>query len=541
MRVREAILNYLIKNDIKTLYGIPSGTFSAIADCIDDFDEIELVIPKNEAAAGFSATKYARVSNKLGVCILAGSVGVANAMNGIAEAEQTKSPVLVIGGYVNQPDQNLGAIQELEGHRLVKNIVKYYTVVENEKETLPKLKEAMEKALEYPRGPVFVGIPVNIQREEYTGEDVEKASVKNVKTDYSSLDKAVNIINNCKNGVILLGGGCRGLSDKIKKLEEKLNWRIFYTSGGKGIIEDDYRLNMGNYGFCSTDLASEYMQRDDIECVLALGSQLGELATNYFDKTLFENRKLIHIDVDKKVFEKAFKADLPIIADLNDALDYLCKIDKKDLNNDIKESKNKPYVKDHTGLSMRLLYENITNVLPKNTFYMQDIGLSMAFAYKYLSVSKDGEFECNPTYGCMGSSVGALGVSRLYPNRPIAVFIGDGSFYMNGMSELLTAKKYNMNILYFVINNSALGLVAKGQKSVYGRAHKGFFNEDIDIHKIVEAMGIPSIQINDSQQINGLKDLLKDKKGPIVIDVVTNLSENIYIDRFKTLKTETNS
>ncbi|GAA0735131.1 thiamine pyrophosphate-binding protein [Clostridium oceanicum] len=539
MKVCEAVLDYLIKNNIKTLYGIPCGTFSAIVDCIDDFNEIELIIPKNEGAAGFSATKYAKISRKLGVCILGGSVGVANAMNGIAEAEQTKSPVLIIGGYVNQPDQNLGAIQELEGHRLVKDIVKHYTVVENEKETLTKIKEAMEKALEYPRGPVFVGLPINIQRQEYTGEDIEKVSIKNGETDYASLDKAVDMINDCKNGVILLGGGCRKVSDKIKKLEEKLNWRIFYTSGGKGIIEDDYRLNMGNYGFCSTKLASEYMKRDDIECVLALGSQLGELASNYFDKTLFKNRKLIHIDVDKRVFQKAFKADLPITSDLDNALDYLCKIDKKDLNNDIKELRNKPYVKDHKGLSVRLLYENITNILPKNTFYMQDIGLSMAFAYKYLSVPKGGGFECNPTYGSMGSTSGALGVSRLYKDRVIAVFIGDGAFYMNVMSELLTAKKYNMNIIYFVINNSALGLVAKGQKMVYKRAHSGFYDEDVDIHKIVEAMGIPSVRIDDFNQIKDLKDLLKDRKGPMVIEVITDLSENIYIDRFKTLKIET--
>lgn len=535
MKVSEQILKYLLKNGIETIYGVPSGTISPIVDSFNDFNKIKYIITKNEAAASYSACKFAKVTQKLGVCLMSGSVGIGNAINGIAEAFETKAPILIITGYVAKWQQGLGAIQELTSEKYLNKIVKYTTTINDERNVLKELKKAMEIAMEHPRGPVHIGLPIDIQKLEYLGNQVDIMQPRKIQSDYESLDKAINFINDSSDGLVIVGGGCRNLVEKIKKLEKKLNWRLVTTTSGKGIIEEDYRLHMGNFGFPGTDLANKIIKNQNVDCVLVLGSKLGESATQNFDRNLVKN-KLIHIDIDNNVFNRAYNADISVIADLDVAIDYIAEnINYKNLNNDIKEPLNNPYIKNHTGLSLRVLYEKITDILPKNTFYVNDMGNSMIFCFKYLRVPSEGDFECNLNYACMGSSIGAMGINRIDPNRPVAVFIGDGSFYMSGMAELLTAKKYNMKIVYFVINNSSLSFVDKGHMSIFGRTFKEFSDEELDISAFVKSMNIKSIRIKENEEIEYLKEFLGDINGPIVIDVVTDSTEPIPTNRFNDL------
>lgn len=159
----------------------------------------------------------------------------------------------------------------------------------------------------------------------------------------------------------------------------------------------------------------------------------------------------------------------------------------------------------------------------------------MIFSFKYLKVPQEGDFESNINYACMGSSIGAMGISRIDTNRPIAVFIGDGSFYMNGMAELLTAKKYNMKIVYFVINNSSLSFVDKGHTAIFGRTVKEFSDENLNISNLVSCMNIKSIRIKENEDIELLHEFLSDITEPVVIEVVTDSTEPIPTNRFNDL------
>lgn len=535
MKTCDKILEYLSKNGVKALYGVPSGTISPIVDALNDVDDMEYIITKNEAASSYAACKYAKVTQKLGVCLMSGSVGLANAVNGIAESLETKAPVLIIGGLVARWQQGLGAMQELDSEKIIGGLVKYYKRVIEEKDVIKELKKAIEIAMEHPRGPVYIGIPLDLQRELYTGIDVSLPRPRKVETDYEGLDKVVEMIDECKNGVLILGGGCRGLGDKIKCLEEKLNWRIVTTTSGKSVLNEDYPLNMGNFGFPGTDLANDYMKRDDIDCIVALGTKLGEAATENFSKDLVKN-KMIHIDIDNNVFNRAYNSDLSVVANLNLAIDYIAdNIKRKNLDNNIKEPRNNPYTRNYDGVSLRVLYEKITDILPQDTFYVNDMGCSMMFCFKYLKVPVRGDFECNINYGCMASSIGAIGISRIDTARTVAIFIGDGSFNMNGIAELRTAKKYNMKIVCFLINNHSLGFVDLGHKSIFNRTCPDFYDIPIDIPTVIKGMDIECTTIRTNEEIDKLKDFLSQIDGPAVVNVEVDSSEPVPTKRFRDL------
>lgn len=534
MKVYEKVLSYLHQNGVSVAFGYPTATISPMVDHLNDFKEIEYVITKNEAAASFAAEKYAKIGRKLGVLLISGSVGLGNAMNGITEAVQSKSPMLILTGYVNMWQHGKGAIQELP-RAYLPSIAKYSKRVTDEKNVLKELKKALDIAHEWPMGPVHIELPLDIQNAEFTGDDFGLINYKKVETDYTSLDKAISIINNCKNGLIIVGGGCRGLRDKIKNLETKLNWKIVTTTTGKGVINENYPLNMGNWGFPGTDLANTIVTNDKtIECVLALGTQLGESSTQNFNKELVNNRRLIHLDIDSTLFDRAFHKDVQVLCELGESLDYMYEhVDFKDLDNVVTEPLNAPYVPGHTGISLRKVYESISNILPKDSFLLNDIGESMNFAFPFLNLPDEGDFDCNIGYACMGSSTGAIGISKLYPNKLVAQFIGDGAFFMNGMAELLTYKKYDLNIICFVVNNANLGFVNRGHKILFGRTVPYFYDEAINISKVTEAMGIKSLRVNTIDDLNKLREM--HLKGPMVVELVCDSSEPVPLGRLTTL------
>jgi acetolactate synthase-1/2/3 large subunit len=540
MKVCEKVLEYLKKNDILTAFGIPSATICPIVDAFNDFKDMEYIITKNEVSAAYSACKFAKVSGKIGLLLVSGSVGIANAMNGIAEAMDSKLPVLIIGGYVDSNLQGLGAAQEVEGERYVSNFVKYSKVVNNESDILSELQHAIYEAYTYPRGVVHIGIPLNVQKQEYTGEDFPEVPHSVPKTNYNSLIDAVSAINESKNGLLFIGGGCRGFGDKIKKLAERLNWRIIYTPSGKGIVEDNFHLNMGYYGMPVTDLSVKYVADTDIDCIVALGTRLGECSTQCFTENL-KKGKLIHVDADESVFNKAYNEDVQVVSHIGDALDYFLKnVQIRNTDNSIKEHINAPAVYKGKGLLLRNVLEKLPEYVPYNTFYISDIGSLMLFVETYLKVPKGGAFECNLNYGAMGSSTGAIGISRVYPDRPIVQFVGDGGFFMNVIGELMTYKKYNLRIVCIVVNNHNLRFVDDGHKALFGRSIPGFMDEPVDISNIASAFGVKSLRLEHNSEIPNMKKFLADIDQPLLIELVVDDDEPIPTNRFKSLKNTMN-
>lgn len=540
MRISNSILKCLKATDVKHVFGIPAGTVSPIYDAMND-EDILPIVTKNEAGAAYAAARYANISGKLGVCIVAGAVGVNNMINGIADAARAKAPVLIISGYVNRWQIGKGALQELDTENILKPITKYSETILDENKVIESLKKAITIALTPPHGPVHISIPLDIQLmqfEEDINWDFSNPSDKIIEANPKYIKEATDIINNSKHGVIMVGKGCRRLGDEVVELSKHLNWPIITTPEGKGVIPSTYKLNYGNFGYSSTDAALNLAYSEDVDCLLILGTSLGESATCNFNTKLIEGKKVIHVDWDEKELGKVFDEDLKIHGDLRQVVPELIKNTQKSVEEpEIRPELNGDYVKNHTGVSLRLFLDRITEFVPKNTLYLSDLGEHMNFVFKYLNIPEEGNFEVNLNYAAMGSAIGgAVGAYLVEEDRPVAVFSGDGSFFMNG-TEILTAKENNMPIIYFIINNSMLAYVDHGHKFLYGRSLEVFKQERVSIADMMNAVGVKSMRIESVEDMIKIADFTKDLNGPCVIEIITDGTEPAPImDRLKSLK-----
>lgn len=527
MRIANAIVECLNDFEVKYIFGVPAGTISPLFDSLNDVS-IQPIVAKNEGGAAYMAARYASVTRKMAVCFGAGGVGLNNMLNGIADAYRAKAPVLIITGYVHRWQIGKGAIQELDTQDIVKPITKYSKTVMCEEDVLIELHKAIKIANTIPMGPVHLSIPIDIQLSEI--EEIPSFKMMFEQTPKNNLKKemnqAIDVLNSVEKGILLVGKGARGFSKEIMQLSKKLGWVICTTPEGKGIIPSDFPWNYGNYGFASTDASAAYVKNPDVKALLILGSSLGENATGNFNKELFEGKTTIHIDWDKNELGKVFDTDIQICADIHEILSiFLNKVNEKNIREPENRAVNEKLEKQNTGLSLREFMLEIPAMLPKETFYLSDMGEFMNFIFKYLEIPTGGDFETNLNYAAMGSAIGgAVGVQVADLRRPVAVFAGDGDFFMNGM-EILTAKEYNLPIIYFIINNAMLGFVEHGHQFLFQRVVEGFKQKRIGIADMMETCGIKTLQIVDVEQMQKIPELIKDLDGPCVIELITDGSE----------------
>ncbi len=524
MRIAEAVLKYLKANSVDYIFGIPAGTVSPLYDSMNDVD-IKPIVAKNEGGAAYMAARYASVTGRLGVCMGAGGVGANNMINGVADAMRAKAPVLFLTGYVHRWQIGKGAIQELDTQEILKPITKYSKTVLDESQVLKEIAHAVEIAHSHPMGPVHLSIPIDIQLAECQ-EEVPAAisdSIYELPLDESLLAQTFSIISESEKGVILIGKGCRGMSELVMELSNHLQWPVVTTPEGKGVVSSDFPLNLGNYGFASTDAANEYVNQEAVTCLLVLGSSLGENATCNFSPALFKGKKSIHIDRDKRELGKVYETNVKICGDIRKVIPHILKNTAKRQDSVfLRPDFNKPVHTAETSLSLKEFMEKLPEFMPGNTCYVSDLGEFMNFVFKYLPIPEGGDFEINLNYAAMGSGLaGAVGVQAAYPDRPVVVFAGDGDFFMNGM-EILTAKEYNLPIVFIIINNAMLGFVEHGHQFLFGRVVEGFKQQRINISEMMKTWGVRSMQIKSIEEMDRIQDFVKNADGPLVIELITD-------------------
>lgn len=542
--IAKGIMDYLEEVGVKHIFGIPSGNTSKLYDALYE-SKIEPIVTKHESAATFSAAAYSRATDfkELGVAIVCGGVGITNAINGVADAYVNQLPMLVISGATSTKSKGRGAVQELDAIPIMDSITKYNVEIDKPENMMKYLKEAIETAMTKPYGPVHLAIPMDMPIEEC--EYISYKEPKNEVIGFENIELEISNINHrlekAKKGMILVGRGASNLKEEIDTISEKLGWYVATTPQGKSNVNHSNPYYIGNFGFYSSDFASKLIQDEDLDTILVLGSSLGESATQNFDSNFFDNKRIIHIDHERKILSRSY-------TDLKYSVCCDIEILVKELSKSIVENEDKvekiidksklfnAATTNIEGISVRKFMEKLPSVMSEDTNYICDIGEFMNYAFKYLILPDQSKFVTSLNYGSMGSALcSAPGIALADLNRTTAVIVGDGSYYMNGM-EVLSAKEKNLPIVYFVLNNAKFNYVDQGLNFLFGRGIEENRFSRVDISKISEDMGIKSYQIKDLSELDKIKGDLSNLEGPVVVELITEGKETAgNADRFKTL------
>jgi acetolactate synthase-1/2/3 large subunit len=171
----------------------------------------------------------------------------------------------------------------------------------------------------------------------------------------------------------------------------------------------------------------------------------------------------------------------------------------------------------------------LPELFPSSTIYLADPGASMCWTIHYLHpkdrrITGERQKRTNLYQACMefssmGWSIGAsVGVALARPDNPVVCIVGDGSWLMCGQ-EVTVAKQHNLNIIYVILNDSALGMVKHGQKLAKAESI-GYQLPDVDYCRYAESIDIEGYRIEKPEDLIKLDiDRMLKARQPVILDV----------------------
>ena len=526
---------------IRYTFGMPGVHNTELYDELNNSETIQPIMVTHEAGGSFMADAISRTSDTIGTLVIVPAAGAAYASAGIGEAYLDGVPMLVISGGIRTDVPYTYQLHEMDQQNFLAEITKQTFKVDHHREIIPTLYEAFRIANDGEPGPVFVEIPVNLQL--FTGEvdhlpTYQSASSSGRLIESSAVDQAVQLLIKARKPGLFVGWGARHSEHWLRRIAEFLNAPVCTTLQGLSSFPANHPLHTG-MGFGQYAVPAATNAFKDCDCMLAVGTRFGEIATGSFGIKPPEN--LIHIDINPLVFNANFPAKVAIEGDAEKVLEMLSDalLREPEPNNQRASIREEIQKDKHEYASEWLQHDSKDRVNPfhffrglrgsmaDDDFVVVDDGNHTFLAAELLPVHKPGHFISPTDFNCMGYAVpAAIGTKLVNRDKRVAAVVGDGAFTMTCM-EILTATRQKLGIVYFVFHDGELSQISQAQEIPYNRKTCTVL-EGLDVAGVAKATGARFLSLERNVDVDQIMDKawsMADENVPVIVDVKIDYSK----------------
>jgi thiamine pyrophosphate-dependent acetolactate synthase large subunit-like protein len=161
----QVVWESLVREGIDVVFGIPGGAVIPLYHFLCDYP-IRFVLMRHEQAAIHAADGYARVTGRVGVCLVTSGPGATNTVTGLATARAASSPVVALTGQAPTSVLGTDGFQEVDIASITEPVTKHNYLVRTTQELPQVIKEAFYIARTGQPGPVLIAVATDIQQEE---------------------------------------------------------------------------------------------------------------------------------------------------------------------------------------------------------------------------------------------------------------------------------------------------------------------------------------------------------------------------------------
>ena len=528
--VAKFLIEELYARGIDTYFGIPGGPIGPLFDGIYRTPGVKLIESKHETAALFEAIGYYKVTGKTPVVLVTAGPGITNALTGIASAKALRVPVLVLCGDVSWEKRNHIMLQNggPEGIDIEKTFAPHTDDVLRIKDPSTAIQEITQLlSSRNSLAPSIIILPLHINNVKIEKPNIHQILLpkfsSKIKNDI--LVKVSHLLQQAKHPLVIVGYGAYSCVPEINQLINKLSIPFVTTPQAKGIIDEMHPLSLRHGGIGASQYIRKYIETIP-DVVLALGTDLDDCSVGTTEY-IGEQTKLIHIDLNSRVFNRKYPTEIGIISDLKTFCDQFNEIgylpvDRQNIKDNISPFDVASFREDGSfPIAPHRVLAELESSCPDNVRFVTDIGEHMLFCLHYLTITKDRKFSIDLGLGSMGSGICQSIGMCLGDRRPTICVCGDGCFQMHGM-EILTAIKHNLPIVFVIFNDARYNMVSHGFNFSFGLKLNPGQTNYIDFIKLAEALGIKGAKITEAGQINSrMMDILLNN-GPAILDVRIN-------------------
>ncbi|MBQ7238632.1 MAG: biosynthetic-type acetolactate synthase large subunit [Bacteroidales bacterium] len=539
----EALMRSLEHEGVDVLFGYPGGSIMPTYDALYDHKKtLNHILVRHEQAAVHAAQGYARVSGKVGCCIVTSGPGAMNTITGVADAMIDSTPLVVICGQVGASVLGTDAFQEVDVVGVTQPITKWNFQIRRAEDIAWAVARAFYIAKSGRPGPVVLDFAKNAQTAliEYEPQKVNfiRSYVPVPEPAEGVIEQAAKMINESVKPFMLVGQGVElaNAQPELLALCEKAQIPFGTTFLGLSAAPTDHPLNMGRLGMHG-NLGPNVMT-NQCDLLIAVGMRFDDRVTGNLT-TYAKQAKIIHFEIDPSEINKNVKVNLAVLGD--------CKQTLAAVNKLVDATKHeqwiagfKPYAeKEYNKVIEPALYpkegpllmgeivRKVSEAANNEAILVTDVGQNQMFGCRYFKFTKPHSVVTSGGCGTMGSGIpAAIGATFGAPDRTVCMFCGDGGFQMT-IQELGTIMEQQCPVKMILLNNNYLGNVRQWQYMFFNKRYSFTPMCNPDFEKIAEGYNIPCRTVVERKDLDAAIREMLDTKGPFLLQCAVMEEDNV--------------
>jgi acetolactate synthase-1/2/3 large subunit len=441
---------------------------------------LRLVDTRNEQAASYLAEAYAKLTRKIGVCVVSSAIAHVNATAGLMNAWFDGAPLLLITGHSPSSQMRRGAFQDCDHIALARPLCKYTELVTDTQRIPQALHEAIAAATSGRPGPVHLTIPKDALDGEFH-EALPKPALgargrvlNAAAASPEAVVEAARLISQADRPLIVAGSGVfyADGGEPLLAFARRAGVPIVTPIWDRGVVNEPSDLFLGVVGAAS----GEPELQPNADLMIIAGAAV-DYRIRYLDRPpLRDDLRVVRIDVDPGQLHQAVEADVALLGDPATVFSQLTAAYAGDAHEAWLAEAQQMHREFHSTWDARpetaagaMVGYDIVNALrdclTEDTVFVVDGGNIGQWAHKTLLRNSYPEalLTCGAS-GVIGFGVpGAMAAKLAYPQRRVLLLTGDGSLGFC-LPEFQSAARHGLPFVAVLANDEAWGIVVSGQR-----------------------------------------------------------------------------
>lgn len=494
---------------ISKIFTLSGNHIMPVYDAIFD-SKIDLIHTRHEGAAVHMADAWARLTGQVGIALVTGGPGHANAVSALYTAGMAESPVVLLSGHAPLGQLGKGAFQEMRQTDIAAPLTKASWACQKTEDIGKDIAKAIQIAKSGRPGPVHLSLPTDVLETVWPENGVIPSSasfdVEPMQAQSSEVSSFIEKLKQATKPLILTGPQMQSKTGKalLSKLQETIGMPVVGMESPRGI------------GDPSLGAFAEILSQADY--VLLLGKKVD--FTLKFAQSPGFNKECLFLQIDPEVEEikrakNALGARLiqSIVSDIPSAIEQILSL---------KLGTNSAQTQWLKEVSEAIAYQPPAwSVLPNSKGKLHPVQ-ALAPLQAILDshpdsvlISDGGEIgqwaqAClqapNRVINGVAGSIGAglpfaTAASIAKPHVPIIAVMGDGTFGFHS-AEIDTAVRYQLPFTLIVGNDAKWNAEYQIQVRDYGQDRTlGCELLPSRYEKVCEAFGGYGEYVDDSTEV----------------------------------------
>ncbi|WP_427008671.1 thiamine pyrophosphate-dependent enzyme [Pseudarthrobacter sp. H2] len=498
------IVDSLVAHGIKRAHVVPGESFLDVLDGLHD-SPIETIICRHEGGATYMAEADGKMNQMPGIAMVTRGPGAANAHVGLHTAWQDSTPMVLFVGLIPFAHRDREAFQEFDIKAWFDTGAKRVMVLDHAERASEIVAEALFSAMNGRPGPVVIGLPEDVIRQQIPAELHPPIPVATGGMTTVDADALAEALASSSKPLFVTGGNdwTQEGADRFTSWLEKHHIPAAAEWRTQGTVPFNSSSYVGPIGYGRPRPTYDLLEETDL--LIFVGTVPGDVITDGFLCRQDWTKKNFLVTVDPSLRGRSGPVSYQIVAKPDVFIRDLAKIELpvKDewkawtarMRGEQKSFAALPPSTPSSGPArMDTLMANLVPTLPADAMITLGAGEHTNWAHRYFPTQRYASM-ISARNGSMGYSVpSAIAASLEYPGRRIVTIAGDGEFLMNGQ-ELATAAQHGATPLVIVMDNQEYGTIRTHQERHYPDRVSGTQLKNPEFALMAQAFGGYGIKV----------------------------------------------